>query len=211
MSVLADAVRRPVGLVLGVGALIVLSPVLAAAALMIRVTSGPGVLHRQRRLGLGGRHFELLKLRTMRHAAPGRDGPEHDSERITALGAWLRSTSIDELPSLVNVVRGDIGLVGPRPLPVHYWERFRGREYERFLVRPGLTGLAQVNGRNRLGWPGRLRADVEYVHARSLAGDVGIIARTVPLVLRRHGISEPGGVTMTALPADRPSDDPGYV
>ena len=211
MSGWGDSVRRPAELVLGAAALVVVSPVLAVSALVVRVTSGPGVLHRQRRLGRGGRHFELLKLRTMRHADPGREGPEHDSERITAVGAWLRSTSIDELPSLLNVVRGDIGLVGPRPLPVHYWERFRGREYERFLVRPGLTGLAQVNGRNELGWPERLRADVEYVRSRSVRGDVGIVIRTVPLVVRRHGISEPGGVTMTALPADRPIDDAGYV
>lgn len=211
MSPIPDVVRRALDVVVAVGALTVLAPVLAAAALAVRVTMGPGVIHRQTRLGVGGRHFELLKLRTMKHAAAGHDGPEHDAERLTGVGRWLRSTSIDELPSLVNVLRGEIGLVGPRPLPVHYWERFRGAEFERFLVRPGLTGLAQVNGRNELGWADRLRTDVEYVRTRSLRGDLGIIARTVPLVLRRTGISERGGATMTALPADRDPADPGYV
>ncbi len=146
----------------------------------------------------------LLKFRTMRDPEPGREDPEFDAERITRVGTWLRSTSIDELPSLVNLVRGDIGLVGPRPLPVHYWERFRGPEYERFLVRPGITGLAQVNGRNQLDWDARLATDVDYVRTRTLAGDVAIIARTVPQVLSRSGIDEGEGVTMTALPADRP-------
>ncbi len=192
-------------------ALLVLSPVLGAAALGVRLTMGSGVVYRQVRLGLGGRHFELLKLRTMKHATPGREAPEFDSERLTHFGNWLRSTSIDELPSLLNVLRGDIGLVGPRPLPVQYWERFRGAEYERFLVRPGVTGLAQVSGRNELEWDRRLQSDVAYVRSRSLRGDLAIICRTVPIVLRRSGISAPGVVTMSALPADRDPDDPGYV
>ena len=207
----AGVLRRAGDVVVAVTALVLLSPVVLAAAVGVRVTMGRGVVYRQTRLGLGGRPFELLKLRTMREPSPGREGPEHDAERMTRFGSWLRSTSIDELPSLVNILRGDLALVGPRPLPTGYWERFRGSEYERFLVRPGLTGLAQVNGRNALGWPERLRSDVEYVRTRSLRGDVAILCRTVPVVLGRGGVAEPGGVTMTALPADRDPTDPGYA
>ena len=125
------------------------SPVLVAAAVATRVSAGRGVIYRQRRLGLAGRPFELLKFRSMRHPEPGREAPEFDDERITRVGQWLRATSLDELPSLWNLLRGDITLVGPRPLPVHYWDRFVGDEYERFEVRPGITGLAQIERSQR--------------------------------------------------------------
>jgi lipopolysaccharide/colanic/teichoic acid biosynthesis glycosyltransferase len=200
----ADALRRCVDVVAAVGGLVVLSPVLLAAALAIRVGMGSGVIFRQRRLGRGGRPFRLLKLRTMRHPERGREGPEHDAERLGRLGQWLRTTSIDELPSLVNLLRGDITLVGPRPLPVHYWDRFRRGEYRRFEVRPGITGLAQVSGRNTLGWDDRLALDVRYVEERSLVNDLRILGRTVSVVLSRHGVDQEAGVTMHELPADRP-------
>jgi len=103
----------------------------------------------------------------------------------------------------VNLLRGDITLVGPRPLPVHYWERYRGVEYRRFEVKPGITGLAQINGRNTVGWPERLALDVRYVDERSLVGDLRILIKTVPVVLGRHGVDQDSGVTMTELPADR--------
>ena len=198
-----DALRRAVDVTAAVGGLVVLSPVLLVAAAAVRVRLGTGVIFRQRRLGRGGRPFRLLKFRTMRHPEPGREGPEHDAERLGALGRWLRATSIDELPSLVNLLRGDITLVGPRPLPVHYWERFRGDEYRRFEVRPGITGLAQVSGRNTLGWDDRLALDVQYVEERSLANDLRILGRTVSVVLSRHGVDQEAGVTMHELPTDR--------
>lgn len=204
MSRGADAVRRTVEIVAAAIGLIVLSPVLAAVAIAVRLSMGKGVLFRQRRLGRHGVEFALFKFRTMRHAAPGRSGPEFDAERITRTGAILRSTSLDELPSLVNLLLGHISLVGPRPLPVHYWERFRGDEYERFSVRPGITGLAQVSGRNTLDWPERLALDVEYVRTRSLLGDLRILARTVPTVFGRSGVAHEGTVSMHELPADRP-------
>jgi lipopolysaccharide/colanic/teichoic acid biosynthesis glycosyltransferase len=138
----ADGIRRILDVVAAAGGLIVLSPVLIGAALATRVTAGRGVVYRQRRLGRGGRPFELLKFRSMRHPKPGREDPEFDAERLTSVGRWLRATSVDELPSLWNLLRGEITLVGPRPLPVHYWDRFVGDEYERFEVRPGITGLA---------------------------------------------------------------------
>ena len=200
-----DAVRRAVDVAAGVGGLVVLSPVLLAAAVATQLGVGRGVIYCQRRLGLGGRPFELLKFASMRPPKPGREAPEFDAERITRAGRWLRATSLDELPSLWNLVKGDITLVGPRPLPVHYWPRFRGAEYERFEVRPGITGLAQVSGRNQLDWPERLALDVEYVRTRSLAGDARILARTVSVVLARDGVDQQGGVTMHELPADRPA------
>jgi len=204
MSRAADVVRRTVEIAAATIGLIALSPVFAGVAIAVRLSMGKGVLFRQRRLGRHGVVFALYKFRTMRHAAPDRSGPEFDAERITRTGATLRSTSLDELPSLVNLLLGHISLVGPRPLPVHYWERFRGAEYERFSVRPGITGLAQVSGRNTLDWPERLALDVEYVRTRSLLGDLTILARTVPTVFGRSGVTHEGTVSMHELPADRP-------
>jgi lipopolysaccharide/colanic/teichoic acid biosynthesis glycosyltransferase len=200
---LSDAVRRTFDIAAAIVGLTVLSPVLAVAAACVRLRMGPGVVYRQRRLGRGGRPFEILKLRTMRHAAPGRSDPEFDSERLSALGRRLRATSIDELPSLVNLLRGDITLVGPRPLPAAYWTRYRGEEYRRFEVKPGITGLAQVSGRNTVDWPQRLALDVRYVNERSLLGDARILARTVPVVFGRRGVDQDSTTTMSALPVDR--------
>jgi lipopolysaccharide/colanic/teichoic acid biosynthesis glycosyltransferase len=199
----ADRVRRIADLVVAVAGLIVTSPILLGIAVATRVTAGRGVVYRQRRLGVGGRPFELYKFRSMRHPTPGREAPEFDAERITRVGRWIRATSLDELPSLWNLLRGEITLVGPRPLPVHYWDRFVGDEYERFSVRPGITGLAQINGRNAVDWPARLALDVDYVRNRSLLGDVRIIIDTIPAVLARSGVEHADGVTMHELPADR--------
>ncbi len=196
-----DAVRRVIDLVVGCVAAVVAAPALAAVALATRLTAGSGVVYRQHRLGRGGHPFELLKFRSMRHPTPGRESPEHDAERLTSVGRFIRSTSLDELPSLWNLVRGDISLVGPRPLPVHYWDRFVGDEYERFRVRPGITGLAQIAGRNAVDWSERLALDVRYVRTRSLVGDLRILAATVPAVLRRAGVDHAEGVTMRELPA----------
>ena len=131
------------------------------------------------------------------------DGLVRDGERLTSLGRFLRSTSIDELPSLVNLIRGDITLVGPRPLPVGYLTRYTAAERRRLEVKPGITGLAVISGRNDTTWDERLAWDVRYVENRSLLGDVRIMAQTVPLVLRRRGISQPGAVTMSELPERR--------
>ncbi len=205
MTRLADAVRRVLDIAVALAVLVLGSPLLAAIAAAIRVTMGSPVLFRQRRLGRGGHPFDLVKFRTMKHPAPGREGPEFDAERLTRLGRFLRATSLDELPGMWNLLRGDLTLVGPRPLPEHYWPRYRGEEYERFYVKPGITGLAQVNGRNTVGWDERLALDVEYVRTRTLWGDLRILARTVPMVLRRAGVDHAEGVTMHALPEDRPA------
>ena len=199
----SDAVRRVVDVTAAVAGLTLLSPIILGSMVAVRIRMGNGVLFRQRRLGLGGEPFEVLKLRTMLHPKPGREASEFDAERLTPLGSWLRATSIDELPSLVNLLRGDLTLVGPRPLPVNYWPRYRGAEYRRFEVKPGITGLAQINGRNSVDWPERLGMDVRYVETRSLAGDAKILVRTMPAVLSRHGIDQGSGVTMTELPTER--------
>ncbi|MCX6520413.1 MAG: sugar transferase [Actinobacteria bacterium] len=203
----ADVLRRAVDVTVAAVGLLLLAPVLGGAALAVRATMGPRVLFRQERLGLAGRPFTLLKLRTMKHPEPGREGPEFDADRMTRLGSVLRASSVDELPSLWNLLRGDITLVGPRPLPTHYWPRYRGDEYRRFEVKPGITGLAQVSGRNLVDWPERLALDVRYVEQRSLLGDARILVRTVPTVLSGSGVSNGQVVTMHALPADRPPLD----
>lgn len=198
-----DAVRRIADVVIALGGLVIGAPILLGAAVAARVSVGRDVVFRQRRLGLGGQPFALFKFRSMRHPAPGREGPEFDAERLTRVGRVLRSTSLDELPSLWNLLRGDVTLVGPRPLPVHYWPRFRGDEYERFEVPPGITGLAQISGRNLVDWSDRLALDVRYVRTRSLLGDVRILLATVPAVLKRSGVDAGEATTMTELPVDR--------
>lgn len=203
MSRISDVIRRLVDIVAAVAGLTLLSPIILGSMIAVRIRMGKGVLFRQRRLGLGGRPFEVIKLRTMLQAKPGREAPEFDAERLIPLGRWLRGTSIDELPSLVNLLRGDITVVGPRPLPVNYWPRYRGSEYRRFEVKPGITGLAQISGRNTVDWPERLALDVRYVETRSVLGDLKILLKTVPAVFGRDGINQESGVTMTELPADR--------
>ena len=159
-------------------------------AIAVRRSMGSPVVFRQDRPGRDGRVFTLLKFRTMR------DGLGTDEERITRLGAFLRSTSLDELPELWNVLRGDMSLVGPRPLLVRYLERYSPRQARRHEVRPGLTGLAQVSGRNAVGWEERLELDVRYVETWTIGGDLRIMVRTVKAVLRREGISGDGEATM---------------
>jgi lipopolysaccharide/colanic/teichoic acid biosynthesis glycosyltransferase len=183
--------------------LVVTSPLLAAAAIAVRLRMGRPVLFRQERAGLHGRPFQLLKLRTMRAPTPGGDGADSDARRLTRLGRLLRSTSIDELPSLVNVIRGDMAMVGPRPLPVRYLTRYTADQARRHDVPPGLTGWAQINGRNATTWDERLALDLWYVEHRSLALDLRIMAATVGRVLGRRGVSHQGHATMPELP------DPG--
>jgi lipopolysaccharide/colanic/teichoic acid biosynthesis glycosyltransferase len=176
------------------------APLLALAALAVAATMGRPVLFRQERSGLGGRSFTLLKLRTMRPVAapagPARSVSAGDAARLTPLGRWLRATSIDELPQLWNVLRGDMALVGPRPLLPIYLERYSPEQARRHAVPPGLTGLAQVSGRNALSWDEKLALDVRYVDTWSLAGDVAILWRTLVTVLCGRGIRADGHATM---------------
>lgn len=188
--------KRLFDLAVAVPALVVLGPVLGVLALLVRWQLGAPVLFRQQRPGLHGRPFTLYKFRTMIEA---RDAEGHllpDAQRLTPFGRFLRSTSLDELPELFNVVRGDMSLVGPRPLLMQYLERYTPTQRRRHEVRPGITGWAQVNGRNALDWPQRLALDVWYVDHLSFALDLRIIFITMVKILRREGISEPGQATM---------------
>jgi len=195
----ADVLRRVVDIAVAAIGMVLLAPVFVAVALVVRVRMGSPVLFRQQRLGLRERPFDLLKFRSMHAAAPGKEGPEHDQARLGRLGRLLRASSLDELPSLVNLLRGEISLVGPRPLPVHYLPRFTTEQRRRFEVKPGITGLAQVAGRNAVDWPERLALDVRYVATRTLWLDLTLLVSTVPMVLRRTGVDHADGVTMKEL------------
>jgi sugar transferase EpsL len=194
------ALHRSLDLVGATALLALTSPLLVAAVLAIRVRMGRPVLFHHTRAGRDGVPFALVKLRTMRPLREGETAPEADGARITPLGRLLRTTSIDELPSLFNVLRGDMALVGPRPLPVRYVERYTARQRRRLAVRPGLTGWAQINGRNALAWADRLELDAWYVDHRSVALDLRILAATIPVIVRRSGISHAGHATMAELP-----------
>ncbi|MGH8020014.1 MAG: sugar transferase [Opitutaceae bacterium] len=176
--------------------LLVLAPVLGVTALLVRWRLGSPVLFRQERPGLGGRLFTLLKFRTMRDELDVAGNSLADAERLTRFGRWLRSTSIDELPELWNVLRGDMSLVGPRPLLPRYLDRYTPEQARRHDVRPGITGLSQVSGRNDLDWEERLAMDVRYVDTHTFILDLRILRRTVLKVLQREGVSAAGSATM---------------
>jgi len=187
--------KRLFDLVMASIALIILAPAIALIGLAVWRAMGAPVLFRQTRPGLHGRSFEMIKFRTMR---PPRSGePDNDAARLTAFGRWLRATSLDELPELWNVVRGEMSLVGPRPLLTDYLPLYSPEQARRHDVRPGITGWAQVNGRNAISWDQKLALDTWYVDNRSFWLDLKIIARTVAKVLRRDGISGEGVETMT--------------
>jgi lipopolysaccharide/colanic/teichoic acid biosynthesis glycosyltransferase len=186
--------KRAFDVIVGGGVLVLSLPVQAVVALAVRRSMGSPVLFRQPRPGKDGVVFELVKFRTMRH--PDADHVT-DAERLTPLGQWLRSTSLDELPTLWNVVKGDMSLVGPRPLLVEYLPLYTPEQSRRHEVRPGVTGLAQVNGRNSVDWEDRLALDVEYVDRRSLRFDARILLATVTSVAHRRGISAEGEATMS--------------
>ncbi|MBC2594655.1 sugar transferase [Ruficoccus amylovorans] len=188
--------KRIFDLVASACALLVLWPLLAVLYLVSWRMLGRPVFFRQRRPGLHGKVFNLIKLRTMSDAR-GPDGQLlPDAQRLDSYGRFLRSTSLDELPELINILRGDMSVVGPRPLLVRYLERYSPEQARRHEVRPGLTGWAQVKGRNALSWPERLALDVWYVDNRSFWLDLKIILLTVRAVLLREGISAQGEATM---------------
>ena len=199
MSPLYPAAKRALDVTVATVALVLGAPVLLAVAGAIRLTLGAPVLFSQERPGLHARPFRLRKFRTMTTATDASGRPLPDDRRLTPLGRWLRATSLDELPELWNVLRGEMSLVGPRPLLVEYLPRYTPEQARRHDVRPGLTGWAQVHGRNAVGWEERLALDVWYVDHRSFGLDLRILARTVGLVLRREGVHAPGAATMPAF------------
>jgi lipopolysaccharide/colanic/teichoic acid biosynthesis glycosyltransferase len=189
--------KRLFDFVASMAGLIVLSPVIVIVAYLIRKRLGSPILFRQVRPGLGGKPFEMVKFRTMRDALDANGNPLPDSERMTGFGSFLRSSSLDELPELWNVIKGDMSLVGPRPLLMEYLPLYDTRQVRRHDARPGVTGWAQINGRNALSWEEKFKLDVWYVDNQSLWLDLKIIFLTIKKVLIRDGISAQGEVTMT--------------
>jgi lipopolysaccharide/colanic/teichoic acid biosynthesis glycosyltransferase len=194
---ISSIAKRLGDLGMSVFGLIVLAPVMAITALLIRITMGRPVLFCQDRVGYHGKSFRIAKFRTMK-AAFGADGrPLPDSERLTWVGRVVRQSSLDELPQLFNVLAGDMSFVGPRPLLPEYLPRYTPQQRRRHEVKPGITGWAQINGRNAMTWERRFELDVWYVDHRSLSLDLKIVFLTFWKVLRREGISQTGHVTMS--------------
>lgn len=188
-----DVIKRGVDIAVSAVGLIITAPIQIAVAAAVRANLGSPILFRQQRPGKDERIIELMKFRTM---LPVTEEKTTDEQRLTKFGKFLRSTSLDELPSLWNVLRGDMSLVGPRPLLVEYLEHFSPEQARRHEVRPGITGLAQVRGRNEVDWDRRFEYDVEYVDNRSIGLDLKILVDTVTTVLKRDGISQEGHATM---------------
>lgn len=191
-----DPLKRGIDLVAATVLVMVTLPLQLVLALVVRTKLGSPVLFRQPRPGRDEAVFELVKFRTMLEADESR-GLVTDEQRMTSLGKMLRATSMDELPSLWNVIKGDMSLVGPRPLLVRYLDRYSPEQRRRHEVRPGITGLAQVNGRNAITWDEKFAKDIEYVETRSLRLDLGILWQTLSKVVKRDGISDAETVTMT--------------
>lgn len=189
-------VKRLFDIAVSLVGLILLSPLMMVVAAIVLVRFGRPVLFRQTRPGLNARPFEMIKFRTMTDERDADGTLLPDADRLPPTGQWLRAASLDELPELWNVIKGDMSLVGPRPLLMSYLPLYSARQARRHEVRPGLTGWAQVNGRNSLDWDSRLEADVWYVENRTFMLDLRILMRTVVAVVRRQGISAEGEATM---------------
>ena len=189
-------VKRLMDILLAGSALLLVSPLMAAIALTIRLCDGRPVLFRQMRPGYKGKPFTLRKFRTMRDARDAQGLLLPEAERLTAVGTLLRQLSLDELPQLWNVWRGDMSLVGPRPLLMQYMDRYTSEQLRRHDVKPGITGWAQVHGRNAITWPERFALDLWYIDHWSLALDAWILLRTSWQIVKQAGISQPGHVTM---------------
>jgi len=201
-----DRTKRGFDLVVAVPLFVLTLPIQLATAIAIRIRLGSPVLYRHTRPGLHGEPFDIIKFRTMLSVDHER-GLVDDASRMTSLGRWLRATSLDELPSLWNVIRGDLSLVGPRPLLMSYLERYSPEQARRHDVRPGVTGLAQISGRNQLSWEEKFRLDVHYVDHHSFLGDLRILVGTVHSVARRDGITEVGQATSSEFRGTRDNED----
>jgi lipopolysaccharide/colanic/teichoic acid biosynthesis glycosyltransferase len=195
--------KRCIDIIGAAAALLVLSPVLAIVALMIRFNMGSPILFRQTRPGQNARLFEMVKFRTMRDAYDRSGNPLSDAERLTAMGRFLRSTSLDELPELWNVLKGDMSLVGPRPLLIEYLPLYSPAQRRRHDVRPGVTGWAQVNGRNAIGWDEKFALDIWYVDNHDVWLDMKILWMTVLKVINREDIAQTGEATMSKFEGNK--------
>jgi lipopolysaccharide/colanic/teichoic acid biosynthesis glycosyltransferase len=192
----SDQGKRAFDLIIAASLFLITLPIQVATALAIRIRLSSPVLFRQTRPGLHGKPFEIVKFRTMLDVDPALDRID-DASRMTSLGSWLRASSVDELPTLWNIIRGDMSLVGPRPLLMQYLGRYSTSQTRRHEVRPGLTGLAQISGRNALSWEDKFRLDVDYVDHHTFVGDLKILRGTVRSVASRDGIAAVGEATMS--------------
>lgn len=190
-----NVVKRTIDIVCSGLGLIVLSPILLITAVLIRIKLGSPIFFTQDRLGKDGKVFKMIKFRTMLDSVDKWGEPLPDEERMTSFGQLLRSTSIDELPELINVFKGDMSLVGPRPLLVEYKELYSKEQWRRHEVRPGITGWAQVNGRNNISWCKKFELDIWYVDNKSLLTDIKILVITVLKVIKRDDINKDGEIT----------------
>lgn len=189
-------IKRPQDMLCALLALIVLSPILLITAFLVRVKLGSPVIFKQERPGLNGKIFTLYKFRTMTDERDSEGNLLPDEERLTKFGKLLRSTSLDELPELLNILFGDIAVIGPRPLLVEYLPRYNAEQRRRHEVRPGLSGLAQVNGRNAISWEDKFKYDIQYVDHVTFLGDWKIIFQTILNVIKRDGINSETAATM---------------
>ena len=189
-------IKRLIDIVLSGCALVVLSPILLIVALLVRTKLGAPVIFKQKRPVLNEKIFEMYKFRTMTDEKDENGELMPDEVRLTSFGKKLRSTSLDELPELINIFKGDMSIVGPRPLLVSYLERYSSEQKKRHAVKPGITGLAQVEGRNSLSWEEKFNFDIEYVNSVSFLLDIKIVFKTVSVVLKREGISSSTSSTM---------------
>jgi len=188
-------VKRVFDLVICIIALPLILPLAIILALVVRITLGSPVFFSQQRLGFGGRRFAITKFRTMTNERASDGALLPDEQRLTAAGRFLRATSLDELPEVLSIFRGEMSLVGPRPLHAHYRDRYNEQQFRRHEVLPGITGWAQVNGRNDISWEQKFALDVWYVEHQSLWLDLKILGMTLLKILSREGISEPGHAT----------------
>lgn len=196
--------KRLLDIIIASTALIILSPLYIYVAYKVKKNLGSPVLFRQIRPGLHGKPFEMIKFRTMRDAVDAQGNPLPDSERLTPFGQMLRSTSLDEMPELWNVIKGDMSVVGPRPLLMEYLPLYNSEQAKRNLVRPGMTGWAQINGRNAIGWDEKFKLDTWYVEHQSIWLDFKIMLLTVKKVLAKDDISEAGEATMSKFTGSKP-------
>lgn len=200
--------KRLLDIVIASSALVLLSPLYAFVAYKVRKNLGSPVLFRQVRPGLKGKPFEMIKFRSMKDAVDAQGNPLPDSERLTPFGQMLRSSSLDEMPELWNVIKGEMSLVGPRPLLMEYLPLYNEQQAKRHNVRPGITGYAQVNGRNAISWEKKFELDTWYVENRSLWLDFKIMLKTVQKVLSKDDISAEGEATMSKFTGtSEPKDD----